>query len=147
MRKEAEHIFNAFTFTGGDEKKYAKVIEIFDEHFVPKRNVIHERACFHRRIQKEGETVEAFVRNLYELAQHCEFETQRDEQIRDRIVIGIRRAPKSLESLLPLQPLLGLCEVKLLRRVEFQHFVFLLVDRYHHVKSMLHTLRFGTIKS
>ena len=89
MGKEAEHIFKAFTFTSGDEKKFAKVIEKFDEHFVPKRNVIHERACFHRRVQKEGETVEAFVRNLYELAEHCEFGTQRDEQIRDRIVIGI----------------------------------------------------------
>ena len=33
--------------------------------------------------------MEAFVRNLYELAEHCEFGTQRDEQIRDRIVIGI----------------------------------------------------------
>jgi len=56
---------------------------------VPKRNIIHERACFHRRVQKEGETVEAFIRSLYELAEHCEFGTQRDEQIRDRIVIGI----------------------------------------------------------
>ena len=33
--------------------------------------------------------MEAFVRNLYELAEHCEFGTQRDKQIRDRIVIGI----------------------------------------------------------
>ena len=49
-----------------------------------------------------------------------------------------RSAPKLLESLLPLQPLLGLCEVKFLRRVEFQHFVFLLLDRCHHVKLMLH---------
>ena len=56
---------------------------------MPKRNIIHERACFHRRVQKDGETVEAFIRNLYELAQHCEFVLQRDEQIRDRIVIGI----------------------------------------------------------
>ena len=88
MGKDAEHIFKAFTFTGGNEKKYAKVIEKFDEHFIPKRNVIHERACFHQRVQK-GETVEAFIRNLYELAEHCEFGTQRDEQIRDRIVIGI----------------------------------------------------------
>ena len=88
MGKEAEHIFKVFTFTSGDEKKYAKVIEKFDEHFVPKRNIIHERACFHRPVQTEGETVEAFIRNLYELAEHCEFGTQRDEQIRDRIVIG-----------------------------------------------------------
>ena len=27
----------------------------------------------------------ALVRNFYELAEHCEFGTQRDEQIRDRI--------------------------------------------------------------
>ena len=89
MAKEADHIFKAFTFGEGDEKKYNKVIEKFDDHFIPKKNDIHERACFHRRVQKEGETVEAFIRNLYELAEHCEFGTQRDEQIRDRIVIGI----------------------------------------------------------
>ena len=56
---------------------------------MPKRNIIHEQACFHRRAQKDGETVKAFIRNLYELAEHCEFGTKRDEQIRDRIVIGI----------------------------------------------------------
>ena len=79
----------AFTFPVGNEKKYAKVIEKFDEHFVPKRNTIDERACFHRRSQKEGETVEAFIRKLYELAERRKFGTQRDEKIRDRIFIGI----------------------------------------------------------
>ena len=29
--------------------------------FVLKKNIIHERACFHPRVQKEGETVEAFI--------------------------------------------------------------------------------------
>lgn len=65
------------------------VIGKFDEHFVPKRNVIHERACFHKRSQRAGETVEAFVLSLCELAQHCEFGAGKDEQIRNRIVIGI----------------------------------------------------------
>ncbi|KAL9963006.1 hypothetical protein ACROYT_G032167 [Oculina patagonica] len=89
MGKEAEHVFNAFTFEEGDEKKYNVVLNKFEEHFVQKRNIIHERACFHRQLQKDGETVEAFIRNLYELAEHCEFGLQRDDQIRDRIVIGL----------------------------------------------------------
>ena len=71
------------------ELNYEIVIARFDDHFVPRRNVIHDRACFHKRVQKEGETVESFVRSLYELAQYCEFGITKDEQIRDRLVIGI----------------------------------------------------------
>ena len=41
MGKEAEHVFKAFTFAEGNEEKYAKVIEKFDEHFVPQKNIIH----------------------------------------------------------------------------------------------------------
>ena len=89
MGKEAEHVFKAFTFAEGDEKKYAKVIEKFDEHFVPKKNIIHERACFHRRVQREGETVEAFIRNLYELAEHCDFGTQRDHRLPKLKIRGV----------------------------------------------------------
>ena len=89
MGKEAEQVFKSFTFADGDEKKYAKVIVKFDDHFAPKKNIIHERACFHRRVQKEKKYLEAFTRNLYELAEYCEFRTQRNEHIRDGIVIGI----------------------------------------------------------
>jgi len=64
MGKEAEHVFKAFTFAEGDERKYAKVIGKFDEHLEPKKNIIHERACFHRRVQRERETVKAFTRSL-----------------------------------------------------------------------------------
>ena len=41
MGKEAEHVFKAFTFAEGNEEKYTKVIEKFDEHFVPQKNIIH----------------------------------------------------------------------------------------------------------
>jgi len=42
MGKEAEHVFKAFTFMSGDERKYPKVIAKFDEHFLPKRNIVHK---------------------------------------------------------------------------------------------------------
>ena len=111
LGKEAEHIhvFNALTFKEGDEKKYNVALNKFEEHFVRKWNIIQEWACFHQCVQKDGETVEAFIENLYEqkdvqkdgetveasienlyeLKKHCEFGLQRDQQIRDRIVIGI----------------------------------------------------------
>lgn len=104
MGREAEAIYDSFMYSDSDSDNeegnegeertssmfdYSKVIAKFTEHFVPKRNVIHERACFYKRAQKPGESVEAFVRSLYELAQYCEFGGIKDEQIRDRIVIGI----------------------------------------------------------
>ena len=63
MGREAEHVYKSFTLADGDDAKFDVILAKFDEHFVPKRNIIHERARFHQRIQKQGETVESFVRS------------------------------------------------------------------------------------
>ena len=89
MGRESKHVYKYFTLAEGDNAKFDVILAKYDEHFVLKRNVIHERARFHQRNQKQGETVEFYVRILYELAEHCDFEASRDQQIRDRIVIGI----------------------------------------------------------
>jgi len=65
-------------------------LEKFDDHFLPKRNIIHERAVFNQRVHKQDETVESFVRSLYELSEHCSFGEQKNDMIRDRLVIGIK---------------------------------------------------------
>src|SRR4029434_5162436 len=92
MGAEAKPIFKSFTFTAvGDSDKY-NVMTKFDEHFIPNRNVIYERAKFHSRVQLSGESVEALVRQLYELAENRFWSTE-DEQMRDRKLIGIRDTP------------------------------------------------------
>ena len=83
------NIFKTLTFTAaGDEKKWSKVIEKLDCHFIPQRNIIYERSVSHERKQLQNESVEEYARKLHELAATCEF-VDKDDQIRDRFVIGL----------------------------------------------------------
>ena len=92
MGSEAENVFQQFKFDtekGEKDDDYDTVLKKFDLHFVPKRNVLHERGQFFPRTQLPGETVEEFVRHLYELAEHCDFGDKKNEYLRDRIVLGM----------------------------------------------------------
>lgn len=91
MGKEAEQVYQTFTFGEGERERedYDNVIRKFDDYFVPKVNVIHERARFHMRVQRPGEMAEEYIRSLHELASTCDFGAAKDENIRDRLVIGI----------------------------------------------------------
>ena len=65
MESEAEKIFSLFEFEEEDGKDdFELVMEKFDEYFIPRRNVIHERACFYQRCQHSGESVEMYIRTL-----------------------------------------------------------------------------------
>uniref|UniRef100_A0AAV2K977 Reverse transcriptase/retrotransposon-derived protein RNase H-like domain-containing protein n=1 Tax=Knipowitschia caucasica TaxID=637954 RepID=A0AAV2K977_KNICA len=98
MGSEAEKIFASFEFATEDDKKnYEGVLSKLDEYFIPRRNVIHERACFYQRNQLQGEKAEAYIRVLYELAENCDFSDKRDEHIRDRLVVGIKDKELSLK--------------------------------------------------
>ena len=91
MGMEAETIFKSLSFSADTDKdKFDVVLQKFEEHFIPKRNVIYERAKFHQRMQHEGETIEVYVRALFDLSQYCEFRDNRDDFIRDKLVIGLR---------------------------------------------------------
>lgn len=83
-------VFSSFAFAQGKDMDYDQVMERFDAYFIPKRNVIHERACFYQREQRAGERAETFICALYELSEHCDFGTHHDEHIRDCIVVGIQ---------------------------------------------------------
>ena len=88
MGYEAENIFKSFTFVDDEsDDDYDTVLAKFEAYFVPKKNTIHERACFYQRVQKPGEMAESFIRALYELSENCDFGGAKSEHIRDRLVV------------------------------------------------------------
>ena len=88
MGPRAEKIFSQFGLADAEANDFQTVRGRFNDYFEPKRNVIHERAKFHKRNQKEGESVEEYIRHLYELSEHAEF-ADRESTIRDRLVLGL----------------------------------------------------------
>ena len=106
MGEQADDIFISFELTTEEEKNYEEVKEKFEKHFIVKRNVIFERAKFNSRNQREGESVDSFITDLYGLARYCNFGTLKDELIRDRIVVGLRN--HDLSEKLQLDPKLTL---------------------------------------
>ena len=106
MGDEADDILSSFTMSDDDREKYDAVKAKFEGHFIIKRNVIFERAKFNLHVQKEGESADNFITDLYTLAEHCQFGALHDELIRDRIVVGLR--DKALSEKLQLESSLTL---------------------------------------
>jgi hypothetical protein len=50
----ADDVFEAFGLCEEDQKKYDTVVNRFEEHFIPKRNVTFECARFQQRKQQTG---------------------------------------------------------------------------------------------
>lgn len=101
MGPEAEKIFASLTFPPTPEpsaeqpvpidprEDYATVVKLLDDYFVPKRNIIYERAKFNTRNQQPGESAEAYIRSVTEQASKCDFQAAESEMIRDRLVVGM----------------------------------------------------------
>ena len=92
MGPEAEDVLNMTDITAAQRSTYAGVVRKLDEHFGVRKNVIFERAKLNTRRQLPGETSEQYILALYTLAERCNYTTraQMEQEIRDRLVIGIR---------------------------------------------------------
>lgn len=86
---QAIEVFNTLPLNEEQKKKINDVIKAFHTYCVPRSNVVYERYLFFSRYQREGEPMEQFFSDITKLAESCEFETQKESMIRDRIVIGI----------------------------------------------------------
>ena len=64
-------------------------IDLVRDHFNPKPSVIVQRLKFHTRTRLPGESVAAFMAQLRQLSEFCEFGDKLNEMLRDRLVCGI----------------------------------------------------------
>ena len=71
------------------EKTFTELCDLMKEHLNPEPNVIVERCRFHSRSRKDGESVAEFVAELRHLSTYCNFGTNLNDTMRDRIVCGI----------------------------------------------------------
>ena len=118
MGSAAEQIYETFNYDESDtaNPSLLAVLDKFDGHFTPQKNIIHVRSIFYQRTQQANESIEAFHRSLYELSEHANF-PNRSEAIRDRFVLGVNSV--ELSEKLQLEPDLTLdTAVRLARQYE-----------------------------
>ena len=68
---------------------FKELVTLVQEHHNPKPSVIVQRFKFHTHSRKEGVSVAAFVAELRQLSEYCEFGPVLDDMLRDRLVCGI----------------------------------------------------------
>ena len=86
---EALQVYNTFSFVSDDERKQIAVVrQKFADYCQPRRNIVYERYQFWRQTQSPGESIDTFVTSLRLKAQSCDFGSQEESMIRDRIVLG-----------------------------------------------------------
>ena len=65
---EALDIYNTFVLGSQESKdKFEHVMKKFEEHFIPKCNIMYKRHCFFMRNQMQGETIDQYVTELHTL--------------------------------------------------------------------------------
>uniref|UniRef100_A0A1A8CXN4 Gypsy retrotransposon integrase-like protein 1 n=1 Tax=Nothobranchius kadleci TaxID=1051664 RepID=A0A1A8CXN4_NOTKA len=90
MGDEADDILRGQALSDIQRQQYQAVRDALDTYFVPRKNIIYERARFNQRTQQANEAVDSFVTALYALAENCGYGALHDELIRDRLVVGLR---------------------------------------------------------
>ena len=83
-------IYNSLPFADDAEKKnMTKVLERMETHCIGEANVTYERFLLDRRQQHQGESFDAFLTGIKEIANRCQFGDKLDEMLIDQIVFGV----------------------------------------------------------
>ena len=82
------YFLRTMNLTEDEGNSYEVVMKKFDDYFKPKRNELRLRREFQSRKQLPGEDLEAYLRELYKMAENCNF-TDKLDRIRDQFVYGL----------------------------------------------------------
>ena len=92
---ELLQIYNSFEFPAAasssslDPAKVLKtVLDKFDAYFAPRRNELASRYKFRKCLQSADESIDTYITRLKILVKDCNYEDQRDKELRDQIVFG-----------------------------------------------------------
>ena len=93
----------------GEAKDYKKAMDCLSEHFKLKKNTPMARQTFLAATPLAGETINNFITRLQKLAEHCDYEGERDNQVRDRTISFLK--DKNLKSKLYREETLALSKL------------------------------------
>ena len=71
-------------------RTFQRLTDTLRNHLKPRKLVVGERFRFHKRQQRDGETVSQFEAELRSLASTCKFGRFLGQALRDQLVCGIR---------------------------------------------------------
>lgn len=91
MGERAEEVYASFT---PQPTTFDDAISKFDSYFIPKRNIIYERAKFLKHRQQSA-TAEQFITDLHSLANTCEWGELKDDMILLVLIIGMNETSVS----------------------------------------------------
>ena len=74
----------------GEAKDYKKAMDSLTDHFKVRKNAPMARQAFLAARPTAGETINNFITRLQKLAEHCDYEGERDNQVRDRAISYIQ---------------------------------------------------------
>ena len=67
----------------GETKDYKRVMDCLSEHFKLEKNALMARQTFLAATPLAGKTINNFITCLQKLAEHCDYEGERDNQVRN----------------------------------------------------------------
>lgn len=90
--------YENFPLTAQDKTSTENILKAIEKYLVPKANKRYERAMFNLTFQQEGESIDAYVIRLKEMAKNCAYKCDdencgkdlSDEFLLDKVCISIR---------------------------------------------------------